>query len=172
MRRPRRKRRSRNPSKHIVISATDEEWETVKAHAARRGLSCARYLIDLVKRDAAEKDAERPVVLTAGEQRELLESVRASRARLVGDAADATPFVVDMQVRTAAAFMAFADAMAKKGHGRELHARLARIAGEETATRILSNVAPGKGRRTPRRKTGTAPESTLFDLLEDEHTSD
>ena len=171
MRRPRRKRRSRNPSKHIVISATDEEWETVKAHAARRGLSCARYLIELVKRDAAERDTERPVVLTAGEQREILESVRASRARLAGDA-DATPFVVDMQVRTAAAFMAFAAAMAKKGHGRELHARLARIVGEETATRILSNVAPGKGRRTPRRKTGTAPESTLFDLLEDERMPD
>ena len=172
MRRPRRKRRSRNPSKHIVISATDEEWETVKAHAARRGLSCARYLIELVKKDAAETDAERPVVLTRDEQRELLESVRASRARLAGDGADATPFVVDMQVRTAAAFMAFADAMAKKGHGRELHARLARIVGEETATRILSSVAPGKGRRTPRRKSGTAPEPTLFDLLEEERTPD
>ncbi len=172
MRRPRRKPRRRNPSKHIVISATDGEWETVRAHAARRGLSCARYLIELVKRDAAQRDADRPVVLTAGEQRELLESVRDSRARLVGDGADAAPFVVDMQVRTAAAFMAFADAMAKKGHGRELHARLARIVGEETAARILSGVAPGRGRRQPRRKAGAAPAPTLFDLLEQEDAPD
>ncbi|MDE0001157.1 MAG: hypothetical protein OXQ29_00490 [Rhodospirillaceae bacterium] len=172
MTRPRRKRRSRNPSKHIVISATDEEWETVKAHAGRRGQSCARYLIGLVKRDAAEGNAERPVVLTSDEQRELLESVRVSRARLAGDGEDTTPFVVDMQVRTAAAFMVFADAMAKKGHGRELHARLARIVGEETAARILSRVAPAKGRHPTRRKAGTETAPTLFDLLEEEHTSD
>ena len=168
MRRPRRKRRSRNPSKHIVISATDAEWETVKAHAARRGLSCARYLIDLVKRDAAERDADRPVVLSHEEQRELLESVRACRARLAGDGADSTPLVVDMQVRTAAAFMAYADVMAKKGHGKDLHHRLAGIVGEETASRILLRAAPRKGRRPAQAKTGAAPAtSTLFDLLDD-----
>ncbi len=110
-----------------MISATDEEWETVKAHAARRDQSCARYLIDLVKRDAAETETDRPVVLTREEQRELLESVRASLARLVGDVPETTPFVVDMQVRNAAAFMAFADVMAKKGHKRELHAVVSRI---------------------------------------------
>lgn len=168
MRRPRRKRRDPRRSKHIVIAATDAEWETVKAHAARRGLSCARYLIGLVKRDAAERDAERPVVLDPEEQRELLACVRAASARLIGDAADTAPLVVDMQVRTAAAFMAFADVMAKKGHGRELHHRLAGIVGEETATRILARAAPQMGKRPAAAKTGTAGEpATLFDLLDE-----
>lgn len=134
-----------------------------------RGLSCARHLIDLVKRDAAEGNAERPVVLTAEEQRELLKSFRASRAHLADDGADTTPFVIDMQVRIAAAFMAFADAMAKRGRSTELHAR---IVGEEIATGILSRVAPGKGRRTPRRKAGTAPVPTFLNLLEEKNTPD
>lgn len=166
MRRPRRKRRDPGRSKHIVIAATDAEWETVKAHAAKRGLSCARYLIGLVKRDAAEGDDHRPVVLDPGEQRELLESVRAATARLAG--AGAAPLVVDMQVRTAAAFMAFADVMAKKGHGRELHHRLAGIVGEEAAMRILARSAPEKGERPAAAKTDAADEpTTLFDLLDE-----
>ncbi len=172
MRRPRRKRRSRSQSKHIVIAATDAEWETVTAHAARRGQSRARYLIDLVKRDAAESEAERPVVLTGEEQRELLESVRASLARLVGDGTDTTPLVVDMQVRGAAAFMAFVDVMVKKGHGKELHHRLAAIVGEEPAARILSQARPEKARRPAAVKAGTAPTPTLFDLLGDEDAPD
>ena len=168
MRRPRRRQRRRTPSKHIVIAATDAEWETVKANAARRGQSCARYLIDLVKRDAGEGDDDRPVVLDREEQRELLGCVRAARARLIGDEADATPLVVDMQVRTAAAFMAFADVMAKKGHGRHLHHRLARIVGKETATRILERAAPARNERPAVAAPGTAPApATLFDLLED-----
>ncbi len=171
MRRPRRRQGSRKQSKHIVIAATDAEWETIKAHAASRGQSCARYLIDLVKRDAAERDVDRPVVLTAEEQRELLESVRAACARLTGGVADATPLVVDMQVRTAAAFMAYADVMAKKGHGRELHHRLADIVGEETARRILADAGTQKEERPSAVQVDTAPEpATLFDLLDEGDT--
>ncbi len=44
----RRARRGRKASKHISISATDAEWETVRRNADRRGLSIARYLVGLV----------------------------------------------------------------------------------------------------------------------------
>ena len=52
-----RKRRGRKVGKHISLSATDADWETVRSNANRRGLSIARYLVELVERDASEEDA-------------------------------------------------------------------------------------------------------------------
>ena len=52
-----RKRRRRKVGKHISLSATDADWETVRRNANRRGLSIARYLVELVERDASEEDA-------------------------------------------------------------------------------------------------------------------
>ena len=49
-----RKRRRRKVGKHISLSATDADWETVRSNANRRGLSIARYLVELVERDASE----------------------------------------------------------------------------------------------------------------------
>ena len=49
----RRGRRRRKVSKHISISATDADWETVCRNADRRGLSIARYLVELVVLTAA-----------------------------------------------------------------------------------------------------------------------
>ena len=51
-----RKRRRRKVGKHISLSATDADWETVRSNANRRGLSIARYLVELVERDASEED--------------------------------------------------------------------------------------------------------------------
>ena len=72
----RRGRRRRKVGKHISISATDADWETVRRNAKRRGLSIARYLVELVERDASEEDAGPALTLAAEEQRELLEAVR------------------------------------------------------------------------------------------------
>ena len=47
-----RKRRRRKVGKHISLSATDADWETVRSNANRRGLSIARYLVELVEREA------------------------------------------------------------------------------------------------------------------------
>ena len=47
----------RKVGKHISLSATDADWETVRSNAKRRGLSIARYLVELVERDASEEDA-------------------------------------------------------------------------------------------------------------------
>ena len=52
-----RKRRRRKVGKHISLSATDADWEIVRSNAKRRGLSIARYLVELVERDASEEDA-------------------------------------------------------------------------------------------------------------------
>ena len=75
-------------SRHISISATDAEWETVRRHARRRGLSMSRYLAGLAERGGAEEIAGPAVALTRAEQRELLTALRALRA-----AAEAGPSV-------------------------------------------------------------------------------
>ena len=84
----RRRRRRKPASKHISISATDADWEVVRSHANRRGLSIARYLVELVERDGSEEDTglrhECPgVALSSEEQREQLESVREIRALML-----------------------------------------------------------------------------------------
>ena len=66
--------------RHISISATDAEWEIVRRHARRRGLSMSRYLVGLAERGGAEEIAGPAVALTRGEQRELLAALRALRA--------------------------------------------------------------------------------------------
>ena len=79
----RRGRRRRKVGKHISLSATDADWEIVRRNAKRRGLSIARYLVELVERDASEEDAGPALALTAEEQRELLEAVREVRALML-----------------------------------------------------------------------------------------
>ena len=125
-----RKRRRRKVGKHISLSATDADWEIVRSNAKRRGLSIARYLVELVERDASEEDAglrhECPeLTLAAEEQRELLEAVREVRALML-EGEDAGPLVSDMQDRIAVMFAAWASAMAGSGRSEELRAALAR----------------------------------------------
>ena len=59
--RPRRPRRKKAPSKHLTVSATDDEWEMVKSHADHRGLSNARYLVGLAARDGVEGNEGPPL---------------------------------------------------------------------------------------------------------------
>ena len=77
MKRLRRPGRVRKGSGHLSISATDAEWERCREKAERRGLSMARYVIELVERDGAAGHAL--TALSPGEQRELLEGVREIR---------------------------------------------------------------------------------------------
>ena len=168
-----RKRRRRKVGKHISLSATDADWETVRSNAKRRGLSIARYLVELVERDASEEDAglrhECPeLALAKEEQRELLEAVREVRALML-EGEDAGPLVRDMQERIAVMFAAWASAMAGSGRSEELCAALASVVGEERA-RIARPRSwprscrlprsgrrfrrPAKGRRTPARTGG------------------
>ena len=123
-----RKRRRRKVGKHISLSATDADWETVRSNAKRRGLSIARYLVELVERDASEEDAglrhECPeLTLAAEEQRELLEAVREVRALML-EGEDAGPLVRDMQERIAVMFAAWASAMAGSGRSEGLCCKL------------------------------------------------
>ena len=147
----RRARRRRKVGKHISISATDADWEIVRSNAKRRGLSIARYLVELVERDASEEDAglrhECPeLALAKEEQRELLEAVREVRALML-EGEDAGPLVSDMQERIAVMFAAWASAMAASGRSEELRAALARVLGEERARIAMASVVPSAAKR-------------------------
>ena len=157
----RRRRRRKPASKHISISATDADWEVVRSHANRRGLSIARYLVELVERDGSEEDTglrhECPAVaLSAEEQREQLEAVREVRALML-EGEDAglghECLVRDMQERIAVMFAAWASAMAASGRTEELHAALTQVLGEErariAATSIAASVVAPAGVSTP-----------------------
>ena len=141
MRRTRRGRRAKPSSKHISISATDEEWGTVRRHADRRGLSIARYLVGLVECGGPEEVAGPALALDAAGQRELLEAVREIRTLML-DGADAAPLVRDMQERVAVQFSAWMAAMAGAGRGGELHAALASVLGEERARLVVASIGP------------------------------
>ena len=141
MRRARRGRRAKPSSRHLSISATDGEWETVRRHADRRGLSIARYLVGLVERGGPEEIAGPALALDAAEQRELLEAVREIRALML-EGADAAPLVRDMQERIAVQFAAWMSAMAGAGRGEELHAALTSVLGEARADLVAASVLP------------------------------
>ena len=156
----RRGRRRRKVGKHISLSATDADWETVRSNAKRRGLSIARYLVELVEREASEEDAglrheclrhECPeLALAKEEQRELLEAVREVRALML-EGEDAGPLVRDMQERIAVMFAAWASALVASGRSEELCAALASVVGEERAriamASVMASVAPSAAKR-------------------------
>ena len=149
----RRGRRRRKVGKHISLSATDADWEIVRSNANRRGLSIARYLVELVERDASEEGAGLELTLAAEEQRELLEAVREVREvrALMLEGEDAVPLVRDMQERIAVMFAAWASAMAGSGRSEELCEALASVVGEErariAAASVMASVAPSAAKR-------------------------
>ena len=150
MKRVRRRRKARRPSRHISISATDADWEVVRSNADRRGLSIARYLLELVERDASEEDARLQhkypaLALAKEEQREQLEALREVRALML-EGEDAglrheCPLVRDMQERIAVMFAAWASAMAGSGRTEEMRMALATVLGEERADIVTASVA-------------------------------
>ena len=142
----RRARRRRKVGKHISISATDADWETVRRNADRRGLSIARYLVELVERDASEEDAGPALALAAEEQREQLEAVREVRALML-EGEEAGPLVRDMQERIAVMFAAWASALVASGRSEELRAALASVLGEERAHIAMTSVVPSAAKR-------------------------
>ena len=170
----RRARRGRKTSKHISISATDADWEIVRRNADRRGLSIARYLVELwwsgtvrkrtpVLRWAGRRpklEPRAPAELSPEPERGVLEAV----ARAVAHVAERRTAIPEAEIRAVAL-----------GHapGRytlaEVDAAIARLAsgGElieaerrgmdrafvtdravRTERRVLASMRAGRGRRS------------------------
>ena len=164
MRRTRRRRKARRPSRHISISATDADWEVVRGNADRRGLSIARYLLELVERDGSEENTSPALALAKEEQREQLEALREVRALML-EGEDAglrheCPLVRDMQERIAVMFAAWASAMAGSGRSEELRLALASVLGEERARIAAASVVSTSVVPTSVAPTPVVPAST------------
>ena len=142
------RRRARPGSKHLSLSMTDEDWEVVRANAARERLSIARYVVELVER-AARTDADEPTLsLDAGEQRELIETVRRLPALVRGDE-DAPPLIVDFQLRVVSMFDSHARDTLREGRRDQLRAILVSRLGAEQADRYLAGLMARDPPSTP-----------------------
>ena len=158
--RPRRRRRKKPPSKHLTVSATDDEWEMVGSRAASRGLSIARYLVGLAARDGTQGNEGPPLALAAVQQRELLECHREILSLLEGD--DDTPsLIADIQARIAVMFNLWAKDMIARGREGDLKAELAGIVGEEQAAAVMASVRRTSTKR-PRQRASDTVQLALF----------
>ena len=157
--RRRRRGRSRLPSKHLTISATDDEWETVRSYATRRRQSIARYLVGLATKDAAEGNEGPPLVLDTG-QLEILDSHREILSLLDLDD-NAQSLIADIQVRIEAMFNLWAQDMMERGREHDLHAEFVRIVGEEPAATVMASIGRNT-RKRPHRRVTQEPEPDLF----------
>ncbi len=115
-----------------MISATDEEWETVGAHADHRGLPRAAYLTALAVRDVAGGQAGPPLVMTRDEQRMIVEALRELRRGLAGDG-DTPALIADIQVRIATMFDVWARDLVAEGEQDALLRALSSTIGEDQA---------------------------------------
>ena len=137
----RRRRRSKPkaPSRQLLISATDGEWETVGAHADRRGLSKAAYLTALAARDVAGGPAGPPLVMNRDEQHAVVEALRELRRGLAGGG-DTPALIADIQVRIATMFDVWARDLVARGKRDALLHALASTTGEDQARALVASL--------------------------------
>ena len=163
-------------AKHLSLSATDADWEPVRAQAAGRGLSIARYVMGLVERDAAREragpgpdtTASLPPPDPAESPPAPIETVRALVSRLE-DETGVDSCIASMRRDVAALLEAWALERVRAGRGDAVRAALAPTIGEDAAQRFLARIE-ARGRsvaptRSPRREGAavSAPDQgTLF----------
>ena len=118
------------------LSATDEEWERIKARASRAGKTVSAFLVE----SALAVDPGRPAItlaLTHADQQVLLMLVKSSHTLLHGKQGD-DPSIRD-RIRNSTAFLSRQKMkdMIRDGRGEDLHATLAPMLGEDEAARIV-----------------------------------
>ena len=146
------RRRRKGPPTHLSLSATDADWAMVRAKAARRGLSMARYVRWLVERDARSEEAAPALAVSEAEWREVLGTVRALPVLLRGDG-DAAPLIDSLHRDVAALVDARAMEMLRAGRRDALCALLTARMGVEEAQRFVARIealaAPGSAPQRP-----------------------
>ena len=155
---PRRGAGARARFQHFSLSATDEEWEVVRANAARRRVSMARYLVELGLSGERAEEAGSPPVLTPGGQRGVEEAMRVLRS-LADGGADTRTLIEEMHRRVAVLVDAWAVAMAREGRLEEVRATVTERAGASKAEGFVARIAALAEAPAPRPARGPKPRS-------------
>ncbi len=132
--------RRRERAEKYSLSATDDEWERIKARASRAGMTVSAFLVE----SALAVDPGRPAItlaLTHTDQQVLLMLVEDIHTSLSESGWD-DPSIRD-KIRNSTSFLARQKMkdMIRDGRGEELHATLATMLGEEEAARIVKALA-------------------------------
>ena len=165
---PRRGARARSRFQHFSISATDAEWEVVRANAARGRVSMARYLVELGLAEERAEKAEPSPALAPGEARAVNEAVR-ELASLVGIGTGARTLVEEMHHLVGGLVDAWASEMEREGRLGEVRAILTGRVGASKAEEVLARIAATPAARSarspePRDAEGTSPSQGTLNL--------
>ena len=133
------RRRRKHPSNTLTLSARDADWEVVREKAERRRLSKSRYVEALVLGNDWEVRDGPALKLDGREQREILDTVREFRA-LMGDKAEASSLIRDMQTRVALLFDAWAVSMVREGRLEALRTILAARVEASNADKVVERI--------------------------------
>ena len=144
---------------HFSLSATDEEWEVVRANAARRRVSMARYLVELGLAGERAEAARPPPALAPGGQRGVEEAMRVLRSLAGGGGADTRTLIEKMQGRVAVLVDAWAVAMAREGRLEEVRAAVTGRAGASKAEGFIARIAALAAAPAPHPARGPGPRS-------------
>ena len=135
-------RRAVKPAREKVrnrsVSCSRLDWERIRERAAAAGKPMSRYIVEraLSAMPAAEPPASEPLVLTAEEQRRLLDTAQRLEDLLSGAAAPEGDGRPGLPAAAGFLFEAKLDDMLRTGRYREMRALLDRVAGDERAARI------------------------------------
>ena len=121
------------------MSATDDEWERIKARASRADMTVSAFLVE----SALAVDPGRPAItlaLTHDDQRVLLMLVESIHDLLYRNRGD-DPSIRD-KIRNSTSFLSRQKMkdMIRDGHSGQLHATLAPMLGEDEAARIVKTL--------------------------------
>lgn len=159
MRKPRGKQRGRS----YTISCTDEEWEAIKAGAAKAGKRVSPWFVECALTVDPWPEKHRRLVLDTGQQRAVLRGVEEIASGLgagpgtsPGQASGAPSRFTD-ELR--ALFEARLRGMAARGRREETTARLREVFGVERAAAIAAAVISEEPAPSTMPKTPVPPEA-------------
>ena len=144
-------RPARERVRNRSISCSRLDWERIRERAAAAGKPMSRYIVEraLSAMPAAEPPASEPLVLTAQEQRGLLDTALRLEELLSGTAAPEGGGRPGLPAAAGFLFEAKLDDMLRTGRYREMRALLDRVAGEERAARIADEAYERRRRQHP-----------------------
>ena len=160
MRKPRGKQRGRS----YTISCTDEEWEAIKAGAAKAGKKVSPWFVECALTVDPWPEKHRRLVLDAGQQRAVLRGVEEIASGLGAGPgtspgqASGTPSRFTDELR--ALFEARLRGMAARGRREKATARLREVFGVESAAAIAAAVIPEAPAPSAMPETSGAPEES------------